>query len=142
TSDKHLLSLAQPSSRNLLITGSTDRFVSVWDLRDTSQNISLSLPGHLAPVSSVAAHPTAPLMFASGSYDSTVRVWDARSTKQALFVLPLPGKDGEEVESGKGEKVRAVDWDGRRLVAGGEGARVVCWRVDERGVKKDEVVEA
>ncbi|ORY59879.1 ribosome biogenesis protein YTM1 [Leucosporidium creatinivorum] len=127
TSDKVLLSLAQMASPNLLATGSTDRLVSFWDFRESAQNISLTMPGHTGPVSTVAAHPTSPLLLASGSYDATVRIWDARSPKQALFVLPLPPKEGSE---GKGqEKILAVDWDGERLVAGGEGARIVAWKV-------------
>lgn len=65
-------------------------------------------------------------MFASGSYDGTVRIWDARSPKQALFVLNMPPmEDG----SAGNEKVLSVDWDGEKLVAGGEGKRVVSWRV-------------
>jgi ribosome biogenesis protein len=116
------------ASPNLLATGSTDRLVSFWDFRESSQNISLTMPGHTGPVSSVASHPTSPLLLASGSYDSTVRIWDARSPKQALFVLPLPPKEGAEGAKGQ-EKILAVDWDGERLVAGGEGARIVAWKV-------------
>jgi len=133
TSDKVLLALTQMASPNLLATGSTDRLVSFWDLREATQAISLQIPGHSAPVSSVCAHPTAPLLLASGSYDSTVRIWDARSPKQALFTVPLPPKEGEE--GAGGEKVLCVDWDGERLVAGGEGARVVSWRVSASGDK-------
>lgn len=132
TSDKVLLALTQLSSRNLLATGSTDRLVSFFDLRESSQNISLSMAGHTGPVSAVAAHPASPLLVASGSYDATVRIWDARSVKQALFVLPLPPKEvGEGSDPAKvgQEKILAVDWDGERLVAGGEGARVVQWKV-------------
>ncbi|GAA5958116.1 hypothetical protein JCM21900_002916 [Sporobolomyces salmonicolor] len=129
TSDKVLLDLAQLAAPNLLATGSTDRLISLWDLRsDATQNISLTLSGHTAPVSSIAAHPTSSLLFASGSYDSTVRIWDARSAKQALFTLELPAREGAEQRKEK-EKVLAVDWDGERLVAGGEGAQVVVWRV-------------
>ena len=126
TSDKVLLSLTQMASRNLLATGSTDRTVSFWDLREESQLISLTMKGHTGPVSAVASHPTSPLLLASGSYDSTVRVWDARSPNQALFVLPMPKEEGA-----KGDKVLAVDWDGERIVAGGEGAKVVVWRVTD-----------
>ncbi|BGP31226.1 ribosome bioproteinsis protein ytm1 [Rhodotorula toruloides] len=129
TSDKVLLAMAQLTSPNLLATGSTDRLICLWDLRtDATQNISLTLAGHTAPVSSVAAHPTSPLLFASGSYDSTVRIWDARSAKQALFTLPVPKKEGDE-DRKEPEKVLAIDWDGERLVAGGEGSRVITWRV-------------
>lgn len=128
TSDKVLLALSQMASPNLLVTGSTDRLVSFWDLRSESQqNISLTMAGHTAPVSAVAAHPTSPLLLASGSYDGTVRIWDARSPKQSLFVLPLPPK--EEGKVGGEEKILCVDWDGERLVAGGEGARIVQWKV-------------
>ncbi|BGP15196.1 hypothetical protein JCM10213_000854 [Rhodosporidiobolus nylandii] len=129
TSDKVLLSLSQLAAPNLLATGSTDRLICLWDLRtDATQNISLTLPGHSAPVSAVAAHPTSSLLLASGSYDGTVRIWDARSAKQALFTLPLPPKEGEE-DRKEPERILAVDWDGERLVAGGEGSRVVTWRV-------------
>lgn len=121
-----LLSLTQMASRNLLATGSTDRTVSFWDLREESQNISLVMTGHTGPVSAVASHPTSPLLLASGSYDATVRVWDARSPKQALFVLPMSREEGA-----KGDKVLAVDWDGERIVAGGEGAKVAVWRVTD-----------
>ncbi|GAA5855598.1 hypothetical protein JCM8547_001611 [Rhodosporidiobolus lusitaniae] len=129
TSDKVLLSLSQLAAPNLLATGSTDRLICLWDLRtDATQNISLTLSGHTAPVSSVAAHPTSSLLLASGSYDGTVRIWDARSAKQALFTLPLPKKEGEENKK-EPERILAIDWDGERLVAGGEGSRVVTWRV-------------
>ncbi|GAA5907059.1 hypothetical protein JCM6882_005158 [Rhodosporidiobolus microsporus] len=129
TSDKVLLALSQLAAPNLLATGSTDRLVSLWDLRaDAAQNISLTLPGHSAPVSAVAAHPTSSLLVASGSYDGTVKIWDARSAKQALFTLPLPPKEGEEKRK-EPERILAIDWDGERLVAGGEGSRVVTWRV-------------
>ncbi|BGP39129.1 ribosome bioproteinsis protein ytm1 [Rhodotorula kratochvilovae] len=128
TSDKVLLAMAQLTAPNLLATGSTDRLICLWDLRtDATQNISLTLAGHSAPVSAVAAHPTSSLLFASGSYDSTVRIWDARSPKQALFTLPVPKKEGEERK--EPEKVLAIDWDGERLVAGGEGSRTIVWRV-------------
>ncbi|BGP54826.1 hypothetical protein JCM8202_003333 [Rhodotorula sphaerocarpa] len=132
-SDKVLLSMAQLTAPNLLATGSTDRQICLWDLRsDAAQNISLTLAGHTAPVSAIAAHPTSSLMFASGSYDSTVRIWDARSPKQALFTLPVPKKEGDE-DRKEPEKVLAIDWDGERLAAGGEGARVISWRVSGQG---------
>jgi ribosome biogenesis protein YTM1 len=86
------------------------------------------LSGHTAPVSSVSAHPTSSLLLASGSYDGTVRIWDARSVKQSLFTLPLPPKEGAE-ERKEPERILSIDWDGERLVAGGEGSRVVTWRV-------------
>ncbi|SCZ91312.1 BZ3500_MvSof-1268-A1-R1_Chr1-2g01326 [Microbotryum saponariae] len=122
-----LLDLAQLSqSTNLLITGSTDRSIGVWDTReDASSHISISLTGHTGPVSSVVGHPKESLLIASGSYDSTVKIWDVRSPKQALFSLDMPREEGDETKN----RVLALDWDGERLVAAGEGAKVAMWRV-------------
>ncbi|GAA6006119.1 hypothetical protein JCM11491_002037 [Sporobolomyces phaffii] len=128
-SDKVHLDLAQLATPSLLLTGSTDRLLSLFDLRaSTLSSISLSLAGHAGPVASVASHPTNPLMFVSGSYDSTVKVWDARSPKQALFSLDMPQKEGKDAGAEK-DKVTCVAWDGERIVAGGEGAKVAVWRV-------------
>ncbi|GAA6061075.1 hypothetical protein JCM10212_006276 [Sporobolomyces blumeae] len=143
-SDKVHLDLAQLATPSLLLTGSTDRLVSLFDLRaSTLSAISLSLAGHAGPVSSVASHPTNALMLCSASYDSTVKVWDARSPKQALFTLDMPQKEDDAATAvGRGEKdkVLCVDWDGERIVAGGEGARVAVWRV--RGTEsKDDVAK-
>ncbi|GAA5975430.1 hypothetical protein JCM5350_006477 [Sporobolomyces pararoseus] len=129
-SDKVHLDLTQLSTPSLLLTGSTDRLLSLFDLRTSSlSSISLTLSGHTGPVSSVASHPTNGLMFVSASYDSTVKVWDARSPKQSLFSLEMPQKEGKEVGAEK-DKILCVDWDGERIVAGGEGARVATWRVN------------
>ncbi|SCV67941.1 BQ2448_62 [Microbotryum intermedium] len=129
-----LLDLAQLSqSTNLLITGSMDRSIGVWDTREeASSHISISLTGHAGPVSSVVGHPKESLLIASGSYDSTVKIWDARSPRQALFNLDMPTEEGEE----KKVRVLALDWDGERLVAAGEGAKVAVWRVSgSKGVQ-------
>ncbi|GAA5886913.1 hypothetical protein JCM16303_006758 [Sporobolomyces ruberrimus] len=136
-SDKVHLDLAQLSTPSLLLTGSTDRLLSLFDLRHTGlSSISLSLSGHTAPVSSVASHPTNPLMFVSGSYDSTIKIWDARSPKQSLFSLDMPQKDDKEPGSDK-DKVLCVGWDGERIVAGGEGAKVAVWRVSGKEAEGD-----
>lgn len=123
----------------MLATGSTDRLISYWDLREATANISLTLAGHTGQVSALAPHPTSPLLIASGSYDSTVRIWDARSTKSALFVIPLPPKEGEEFSGPGREKILALDWDGEKLVAGGEGARVVVWKVSGGEAGQEEI---
>ncbi|KAK4046647.1 ribosome biogenesis protein ytm1 [Microbotryomycetes sp. JL201] len=138
TCDKVIYSLAQMATPNLLATGTADRQVCFFDLRTSSdsssapisQNISLTLFGHTSVVSSVKNHPTKPLTLVSGSFDGTVRVWDARSPKQSLFVLPMPALQDA---SSSIDKVLSVDWDGDRIVAGGQGSQLVQWRVSESG---------
>ncbi|KAM0791995.1 hypothetical protein ACM66B_007107 [Microbotryomycetes sp. NB124-2] len=137
TSDKVIYSLAQMATPNLLATGTADRQICFFDLRTSqessapiSQNISLTMLGHTSVVSSVKNHPTKPLMLVSGSFDGTVRVWDARSPKQSLFVLNMPTL---EDAASPVDKVMAVDWDGERIVAGGQGSKLVQWRVSESG---------
>ena len=49
--------------------------------------------------------------------------------------MPLPPKQDAKEGAAGGEKVLCVDWDGERLVAGGEGNRVVSWRVSASGDK-------
>lgn len=66
------------------------------------------------------------------TYSGLVQIWDIRSPKSALFsVQKQPGKGGERTvtKNGKvlGERLLAADWDGERVVAGGEDGEVGIW---------------
>jgi hypothetical protein len=50
------------------------------------------------------------------------------------------GQSSSAAGSGaQGEKVMAVDWDGERLAAGGEGKRVVVWNVSADGQQPKQI---
>ena len=80
---------AQLNGRPVIISGSDDKTVRVWDLA-TGAPIGQPLTGHTYPVWSVA---TAQLdgrpVIISGSRDKTVRVWDLACGCPKLCALPV-----------------------------------------------------
>ncbi|GAA94305.1 uncharacterized protein L969DRAFT_90027 [Mixia osmundae IAM 14324] len=133
SSDKVITDLDQMASKNLLVTGSTDRLVCFWDSREALSTISLTLSGHKSQVSSVRAHPISPLLVVSASFDSTMRIWDARSPKQALFTIQREAKpasaDSKPVP-GIGDKILSAAWDGQIIASGGEDKQIQLHRTN------------
>jgi len=64
----------RPDDPNVLVTGSWDKTVKLWDL-STSTCLS-TMRGHGSDVMSVSWSPDGARL-ASGSRDKTVRLWDA-----------------------------------------------------------------
>jgi ribosome biogenesis protein len=143
--DRAGLCIDQLSGSGTLITGNMDRTICLWDTREGESDlvsvlyrciwvakieflfiliatsiISLILPTP-APVPSIAAHPTSSYLLSSATYSGVLQIWDVRSPKQALFSVNRVPKEG------KGERVLCVDWDGERMVAGGEDGEVGLW---------------
>lgn len=110
---------------NMVVSGSVDRTVRVWDVAATGQCLA-SLEGHTQAVSSVAANEgLGSLDIVSGSLDGTVRVWDVRAKPPCLAAISL------------GAPVTCIGTDSVRIVAGlrsgevaviGRGANVVLFR--------------
>ena len=123
SSDKAILDgchLAQGgASPALLATGNADRSVCVWDMRDATSVIALTLSGHASSVSSVASHPSNAMLLASASFDGSTRIWDVRAPKQALFSVARQQKKGSAQQ-----KVLCVDWDGEVVASGGEDGKL------------------
>ncbi|KAJ9102454.1 hypothetical protein QFC21_002854 [Naganishia friedmannii] len=118
--DKAALCIDQMTGSGTLATGHMDRTVCLWDTREATSLISLTLQT-ASPVPSLRAHPTSPYTLATGTYSGTLQIWDVRSPKQALFSVKRQQKEG------KGERVLGVDWNGEVLVAGGEDGEVSVW---------------
>ncbi|KAG1778845.1 hypothetical protein EV702DRAFT_967425, partial [Suillus placidus] len=104
--------------QNVLLAASTDRTVSIFDLRASSLSSSTGIMMHPATPSSIATSETGIHQVVTGSYDGVARLWDLRSTKGAVTSFRV----------WDGMKVLAVDWAGNVVGIGGEGGMEV-WRI-------------
>lgn len=59
----------------MLVTGSVDKTIKVWDLRNPGREV-ICLPGHEYAVRRVRWSPHRPNILGSAAYDMSVRFWD------------------------------------------------------------------
>jgi len=64
-----------PADEYMFISGSSDKTVALWDLRNTSKSLHL-FEGHNEDVWKVEWAPTNNTIFASCSSDRRIRIWD------------------------------------------------------------------
>ncbi|XP_013399023.1 ribosome biogenesis protein WDR12 [Lingula anatina] len=100
TGTKVFLDISYSSVNGLLIAGSSDRHIRLYDPRSTEGTVVKStFTSHNGWVPSVCWSTTNQHQFLSGSYDHLVKLWDTRSPKAPLFDM-----------SGHEDKVLSVDW--------------------------------
>jgi len=111
-------SVAVSSDGMVIVSGSNDHSVRVWDAQTGAAMLS-PLLGHTHPVQSVAISSDGRLA-ASGSWDSTVRLWDLQT-----------GKAVGEPMRGHSDWVRAVVFspDAWWLASGSDDKTVRIWDV-------------
>lgn len=118
-----MLNMVVTPDDNTAVASSTDRTVSVYDLRSSQSNLkasSISLM-HSSTPSSVTLSPASAVQIITGAYDGVVRLWDLRSVKSAIATFRA--WDGEH-------KIFSVDVakSGGIVGVGGEGGLEV-WKI-------------
>jgi ribosome biogenesis protein YTM1 len=102
-------SLSMNPTNGLIVTGSTDNKIRLWDL--TSQEGAMVkdvFHGHNGWVTDVHWSPENVNQFVSSSFDNTVRMWDVRSPKAPLYDIIAHD-----------DRVLTVDWSIRSIIASG-----------------------
>ena len=64
-----------PASEYVLATGSADKTIAIWDLRNLKSKLH-ALIGHQDSVTSLAWHPFEEAILGSSSYDRRIIFWD------------------------------------------------------------------
>ncbi|RXW14654.1 hypothetical protein EST38_g11200 [Candolleomyces aberdarensis] len=142
-SEKPFLDITPTSNGQSALAVSTDRTMTMYDLR--IQNLSAATASFLHPAtpSCVAVHsstsastsaspsPTSANQVVTGAYDGVVRVWDVRSTKEAVALFKAFNNNDASGNAGV-KKILSVDWYRDVVLVGGEGGLDV-WKVQGGG---------
>jgi hypothetical protein len=103
--------------RDLLVSGSNDRKIKLWNL--SQGNLLRTLHGHQQSVSTVAITPNGQILV-SGSADQTLKLWDLETGKLLHTI------------KGHGGAINAVitSPDGRTIISGSDDHTIKLWDID------------
>lgn len=101
-----------PFDENLMVTGSVDRSVAVWDVRNMKTKL-FSLRQHRDDVNQVKFSRQACNLIASGGSDRRVMIWDLSKVGQEQS--PEKAKDGPPelvfIHGGHTSKISDISWN-------------------------------
>ncbi|KAI6651734.1 hypothetical protein LOD99_4982 [Oopsacas minuta] len=83
-----IYSIATTPDCSLVVSGSTEKFIRVWDPRGSQKDSMIQLRGHSDNVRTFAINNDGTLCI-SGSSDNTLKVWSI-SQQRCLFTIPMP----------------------------------------------------
>jgi WD40 repeat protein len=113
-----IYSLAVSPNGKLLVTGSYDQTIKLWDLESGSELKTLT--GHNGAIFGLAFHKNGKLL-ASASGDRTIKLWDIERGER-LDTFGQPALDQYAV---------AFSPDGRFVAAGGVDNRIRIWKLSD-----------
>uniref|UniRef100_A0A0R3S422 Ribosome biogenesis protein WDR12 homolog n=1 Tax=Elaeophora elaphi TaxID=1147741 RepID=A0A0R3S422_9BILA len=109
TAKKAFTCISMCSSSGMLITGSVDPIVRLWDPRShEGALVKQSFIGHCGWISSVFWNKVRENLFISSSFDKTVKMWDVRSNKTPLYDLV-----------GHTDRILCCDWSVNDIIVSG-----------------------
>lgn len=130
-----------PASEYVLATGSADKSIGLWDLRNLKSKLH-ALVGHADSVTSLAWHPFEESILGSSSYDKRICFWDLSRVGEEQ--TPEDAEDGPPellfMHGGHTNRISDFSWnlnDPWVLCSAAEDNLIQVWKVANAIVGKD-----
>ncbi|KZF20348.1 putative chromatin assembly factor 1 subunit C [Xylona heveae TC161] len=130
-----------PASEYVVATGSADKTIGIWDLRNLKYKLH-SLEGHQDSVTSLSWHPFEEAVLGSSSYDRRVMFWDLSRVGEEQ--TPEDAEDGPPellfMHGGHTNRVSDFSWnlnDPWVVCSAAEDNLIQVWKVANAIVGKD-----
>lgn len=124
THERGVFSLLFLENEQKLVTGGMDAHMKVWEKKEESYHLLLSIPAHLFTVYDLKLSPCGRYM-ASCSRDKHIKIWDT-DTFQVVKVLDKDKYSGAHTHS-----VNALYWQKDCLVSIGDDRRIILWKIQD-----------
>lgn len=111
---------------NLILSGSEDGVIRLWDTRlgsasKSTKHLSAQFSSHTRMISRVCFNPEVENVFLSGAMDGSVKLWDIRNDELPLANLKHKSKDADSGDF----KVFATEWNGAsQILSGGSDSHI------------------
>lgn len=130
-----------PASEYIVATGSADKSIGIWDLRNLKSKLH-ALVGHTDSVTSLAWHPFEEAILGSASYDRRICFWDLSRVGEEQ--TPDDAEDGPPellfMHGGHTNRISDFSWnlnDPWVLCSAAEDNLIQVWKVANAIVGKD-----